>query len=129
MVRVSVIRGYHFHLLYNGIPPNARVRIPALELETELIERSSDPIFNEHLSLEVRKGAIKKLAVEVYHEVGEDTEAVLIGEGTVSIDPLAKTQNNFSKLYKAVIHSTMSQQAEATLDIKIQLQPSPEVAR
>ena len=47
----------------------------------------------------------------------------------LSIDPLTKTQDNFNKLYKAVIHSTMSQQTEATLDVKIQIQPSPDIAR
>ena len=41
MVRVSIIRGYNFNLLYNGIMPNARVVMPEIGLETEIVERSS----------------------------------------------------------------------------------------
>ena len=86
------------------------------------------PVFNEHLTLELKRGTIKKLAIEVCHEAGEEIEPVVIGEGVVSLDQLSKTQPSFHRIYKTVIHSTMSQQTEATLDIRVQIQPVAEIA-
>jgi hypothetical protein len=65
--------------------PNARVCLPDVGLETEVIERSTEPVFNEHINLEISPSELKKLRVEVYHQISEDVEPILIGEGTISI--------------------------------------------
>jgi hypothetical protein len=45
-LKVSVLQGYNFHRLFNGLEPCAVVRFPELEAETEVVEKTSSPVFN-----------------------------------------------------------------------------------
>jgi hypothetical protein len=74
---ISIIRGYNFHLLYNGIKPNAVIRLPDLGLETQVADRTAEPIFNEQISLPL--SGLMRLTVEAYHAPGDDSEDILIG--------------------------------------------------
>lgn len=42
-----ILEGAEFQNLYNGIKPNAIVRIPDLGLQTQISHRTSNPAFNE----------------------------------------------------------------------------------
>lgn len=50
-----MLEGSDFNLLYNGIKPNAIVRIPELGIQTQVSHRNSNPYFNETFQAEIEK--------------------------------------------------------------------------
>jgi hypothetical protein len=59
--------------------------------------------------------------VEVYHQPSEDAEAIIIGEGALSLsEALSSTEMPFSKVIRVVLTSLMSSRMQAALDIKIE---------
>ena len=46
-LELIILEGAEFQNLYNGIKPNAIVRIPDLGIQTQISHRTSNPAFNE----------------------------------------------------------------------------------
>ncbi len=69
---LTLIKGHNFHLLYNGIKPNPFIKLPQLSIETESLERNSDPIFNQSftIKLDSNLASIMNLSIEAYHAAG-----------------------------------------------------------
>lgn len=58
----------------------------------------------------------------MYHEISEDTDVILIGEGVVSISEVTNSHEiPFSKVFRVVLSSLMSNRMQAALDVKIEL--------
>ena len=53
MLRVAIEKGKNVESLYNGIKPNSLVRCTLLELETEVVERDSNPEYNLQTELQL----------------------------------------------------------------------------
>ena len=116
VLTLTIIRGFSFHLLYNGIKPNCLVKFPDLSLETDTFERSADPLFNQQIELPFLQ--LKQLSVEVYHVAGADSEDILIGEG---VFPLPQLYSGLSQTVRVVIQSLMSTRMQASIDLKVEV--------
>jgi hypothetical protein len=98
VIEITILEGCGFSQLYNGIKPNAMVRVPELGIQTQVSHRNCNPSFNEEFEACLDNDKyhyryfsmyiLSSLKVEVYHcsADDEDSESILIGEGSTRID-------------------------------------------
>lgn len=62
--------------------------------------------------------------MEIYHDGGEDSEEILIGEGTLNLADSYRDGEANTKVYRTVVTSLMSNRMQAAVDIKVEISPA-----